>query len=131
MTQLSLPFTYADILNLEDMDPLGGDTASDLQNLVQDCYHALIELPGTNQDDPYRGVGIMNYLSGNTQQFASLPKDIETDFLRDDRIDTCSCSITTDVNDAQTPYRVSIQIGVDGTVLPLDYLFGPAGLFIG
>ena len=47
----------------EDMDQFGSETVDELENLAQDLYHRLIEDPGSNLDDPSRGMGLLNVLS--------------------------------------------------------------------
>lgn len=117
---MTLPFTYADLVCDLDVDPFGGETTSDLQNLIQDVTHVISENLGSNPDDPNRGVGIQNYLSGTLTQLQTCAGAIETQLLEDDRIQACSASIEAQ-NNATFPYLVKIDITVSGTVIGLVY----------
>ena len=88
-----LPLTYPDIVCLDDMDPFAGETTSDLQNLAQDVLHVLMEMPGSNPDDPSRGVGVDLYLGGTADAFSTLPGAIDTQLSQDDRITSSKTTI--------------------------------------
>lgn len=124
----SLPLTYTDLVCLDDMDPNAAETTSDLQNLLQDIYHVLVEDPASNPDDPTRGVGIDNYLSGTTDQFTGLAGVIDEQLTADTRI----TKSTTNIQQASSgpfPIIISIQIEVSGTVIGLQYGYAtPGGL---
>lgn len=57
MTQ-PLPLTYADWVDEDDVDPLGKETTSDLQNLIQDVIHVI-------EEDPEATPTIRNEASGS------------------------------------------------------------------
>lgn len=124
----ALPLTYTDLVCLDDMDPNAAETTSDLQNLLQDTYHVLVEDPGSNPDDPTRGVGIDNYLSGTTDQFTGLAGVIDEQLTADPRI----TKSTTNIQQASSgpfPIIISIQIEVSGSVIGLQYGYAtPGGL---
>lgn len=115
-----LPLTYPDLVCLEDVDPLGRETTSDLQNLIQDVQHVIEEDLGSNLDDPQRGVGIRNYLSGTQDDLAALPGVIKNQLLRDARIDTCAVSITAPTS-AGFVWVIAVDIGVGASVIPLQF----------
>ena len=120
----ALPLTYPDAVCVLDLDAYGTETTSDLQTLVQDVYHILLETPGSNIDLPTRGVGVKQYLSGPTASLTALSNKIETEMLEDDRIDTCTSKVTQDSTGA---YILKLQIGVGGTVLGLSFAYTQAG----
>jgi hypothetical protein len=121
MTQpASLPFTYADLVCLDDADQFASETTSDLQSLLQDIYHVLVELPGSNPDDPTRGVGINQYLSGTSVQLNTIPGVIEDQLTQDPRIDGCTASVQQQ-SSGPFPWLVFIDVQVDGSVIGLQY----------
>ncbi len=112
----NLPLTIPDLVCVVDLDPFGRETTSDLESLIQDLFHLLVELPGSNPDDPDAGVGVDLYLSGTADRFATLTGQIEAQFGRDDRVDSVSASVTP----GDTPI-INIAIGVDGAIIPLQF----------
>lgn len=121
----TLPLTYPDLVCLDDLDPFAGETTSDLQNLSQDVLHLLVELPGSNPDDPERGIGVMQYLSCSESEFRSLPGRIDAQLRADDRVQS---SKTTLVPLAEGGFRVEILIGVGPELIPLAYGVGTEGV---
>lgn len=119
----SLPLTAPDLVCYDDVDPLAAETQSDLESFAQDVYHLLLELPGTNPDDPNRGIGIELYLSGTFADFAKLPALIEQQIGDDPRATGCSCSITSNSNGT---YGINIQIACSTGVLPLNFEYSAA-----
>jgi len=113
-----LPITVPDAVCVLDLDPNGNETTSDLQTLEQDVLHVLIQTLGSNPDDPGRGVGIDQYLSGTQDDLAKLPGVIENQLEEDDRIDGCSAVLG---QQADGSWLLAIQIQVDGSVLSLQY----------
>lgn len=125
MTQpVPLPLTYADGLCVLDVDPLGAETTSDLQNLIQDVFHLLITWPGTNPDDPTLGIGVDLYLSGTTKDLDALQKKIPQQLLEDDRIPTCTASVT---QEADGSFTLDVEIGVGSSTLGLQYSYTQEG----
>jgi hypothetical protein len=102
----------------DDADPLAAETTSELQNLIQDCYHWLLCAPGGNLDDLTRGVGILNYLNGTTQDLVGLPGAIEQDFVKDPRITACSANV---VKESDGSFTIAIQVETAMGVFPLTY----------
>lgn len=120
----TLPLVYADLVCNDDLDIFGTETTSDFQNLVQDVGHVLVELLGSNPDDPTRGVGIENYLSASFDALKGLTPLAETQLLTDDRI--TQCDITLEPIDAET-YRIIVTVAVSGTVVPLAFNWSSNG----
>ncbi len=90
-----------DALCLYDLDPYGRELNDPLQELWQDLLHRLLEAPGSNLDDPDRGVGLEDMLSqgfdasqGAPSQFVA--QRIRADFLKDDRVLDCQAALNWD-----------------------------------
>lgn len=120
MTDPTLPLTYPDLVCVDDLDPFASETTSDLQNLTQDVLHLLRELPGSNPDDPTRGVGVEAYLSGPLTAFARLPSIIDAQLSTDDRIDS---SKTTIISNGDQPPTIQINLVVNGQLLSAQFGF--------
>src|ERR1700690_795675 len=105
-----LPLTYPDLLFGNDLDPLGQETTSDLQNLMQDVQHVLQEDLGSNLDDPNRGVGIYNYLSGTNVDLQSLVGNIKSNLIDDPRIDSVDASAVAQTSGIYA-YIIYVNIG--------------------
>ena len=123
----TLPLTYPDALCFDDVDALGRETTSDLQTLVQDVYHSLIEDPGSNIDcnvnGVTRGVGIYGLLSSSaTDPLQSIERRVATGLLQDERISTCQVSIIAPTS-PEEPYGINLTIGVGTLVLGLSFSF--------
>lgn len=127
----ALPLTYPDLVCVEDLDPFAAETMSDLENLVQDVFHILIEEPGSNPDDETRGVGIDNLLSGTAKDLIIAASSIDAQLERDDRIDSSTTTVT-ELNagndQAGAIYEITVELVVDGSVIPLSYSYGASGL---
>jgi hypothetical protein len=85
-TSSLLPLTVADLVCIEDLDANGAETTSDMQTLVQDVYHVVIEKIGSNIDDIARGIGAENLLSGDSNALLNLAQVVESQLGEDDRI---------------------------------------------
>jgi hypothetical protein len=129
MTQpATLPLTYTDCVCLDDVDLFASETTSDLQNLLQDLYHLLVELPGSNPDDENRGIGIDQYLSGTEAQLRTLPGVIEEQFTSDGRVTTCSARVQAQ-SSGPFPFIIAIDAEISGQVIGLQYGYAqPGGL---
>jgi hypothetical protein len=120
------PLTGPDaaILPNGDVDPLGTETTSELQNLAQDCLHWLVCGPGQNPDNVNRGVGIGSYLSGDSDLLAQAPAAIETDFRKDTRIQDCAAQLLPGPpdEDGNPTYQIPVQVQpVAGAVVSLVF----------
>lgn len=102
----------------DDLNVFDVDVTDPVEVLWQDVFHRLIETPGSNIDDPDRGVGIEDALSGVFDP--NLARRVEADLRKDDRIDAVECVIT---RDGEDEYRVDITIEVNGDVLSQSFAF--------
>lgn len=137
----SLPLTYADLVCVDDVDPNALETGSDLENLEQDVYHIVLEELASNVDDPDRGVGVQSLLSGDTSTIATLPRLLEAQLLKDDRIDQARAQLIqipaggqfSDGTSAPAGgYELAVVYVPSGNVVPSTLSFGftaSGGLF--
>lgn len=114
-----------------DMNEFDRELDDPLEELEQDLYHRLVEPPGSNIDDPDRGVGVEDELSGFADP--SLQRRIETDFERDDRVAACRARITKPDASASEQqgviYRIEIEVEtVNGATIGVVYDFDGNGL---
>lgn len=124
----TLPLTAPDLICDLDLDQFGAETTSDLQSLIQDVTHLLIELPGTNPDDPKRGIGVALYLSGTETLFRTMPALIVAQLNEDPRIDDTKCNIR---EEPDGTFTVQISIAVSAKVLSLEFVYSSsAGLVL-
>jgi len=115
-----LPLTYPDLLCSPDVDPLGQETTSDLQNLIQDVFHVLQEALGSNLDDPNRGVGLYRWLSGTNVDLAALVSTIDSQLQDDPRLDSVSSQIVQEVGSIY-PWTIYVNLGVNGAIIGLSF----------
>ena len=131
MTNAALPLTYPDLVCEEDLDLFAGETLSDLQTLEQDVLHIIEQEPGSNADAPDLGVGIYSAMSGTAQNLIALAATISQQLELDDRIDSCSCTVT-DVTagseQAGAFYSISVELIVDNKVINLAYDYNGSSL---
>jgi len=109
-----------DALCFEDLDMFGKELDDPLAELEQDLFHRLIEPRGSNPDDPDRGLGLNDALSGVVD--ASLKHRIEDEFLKDDRVSGCNATIS---SNGDNTYRIDIDIEPEGS---LAVLLTPSGV---
>lgn len=131
-----LPLTAPDLECFDDLDLLGGETASDLETLEQDVYHTLIEEPGSNIDVTERGCGVESILSGPATRLDGMTSHIESQLRKDDRIDDAQATLTKLPPGSTLPdgtvledggYLLSVQIVAGAAVLGLSYSFTSDG----
>lgn len=115
-----LPLTYTDAVCGLDVDPLGRETGSDLENLVQDVFHVLLQALGSNPDDPDRGLGIEAVLNASDTAARTISGRVDRELDKDTRISSSSTSFSEQPDGS---YLISIRIQVGDTVLPLDFSF--------
>jgi hypothetical protein len=108
----------------DDMDPYGAEVSDAFEDLVQDCYHRLIEPPGSNIDDPARGLGLEDMLSGPIDSISGLKKKIENELEKDDRVTSAAATITEIDSNS---FRIDIRIVADEQVLGLVLQSDAAG----
>ena len=116
---------YPDLVCADDLDLFGSETTSELENLIQDVQHVILETLGSNLDDPQRGVGIFTYLSASADKLLGLPGIIETQLIEDDRITQCLCTISPSTE--ENTYNILVQIAVDGNQINLSFAWDASG----
>jgi hypothetical protein len=124
MTQ-SLPRSYQELRWGDDFDPTGAETASDLDSLEQDCLHVVAQAMGSNLDDPTRGVNAPGYLGGTSIKLAEMPGIIDAQLQDDPRIASSSSTLSLQ---SDGKYLIQSAIGVEGSVIEMNFLLGPNGL---
>lgn len=73
-----------DLLCGLDLDPYGRELNDPIEELSQDLIHRAIEVPNSNIDEPDRGVGLEETLSGTTA--GATTRRLESDWKKDDRV---------------------------------------------
>lgn len=99
-----------DALCWDDLDLFGGELDDPLEELLQDCYHRLLEAPGSNIDDKARGYGLEGKLSMGAPAgtiATAVASGIETELTKDERVKACVATVT---STAKGEYRIEIQI---------------------
>lgn len=104
----------SEILAWDDADIFMSETADPSVQLLQDLYHRLIAASGSNLDDPDRGLGLVDALSGAVDQ--TLANRIDSEFLKDDRVQASKTTITLV---SVGSYLIEIQILANGAALGL------------
>jgi len=122
--------TIPDLVCLDDLDPFGRETTTDLESLWQDVYHVLIEILGSNPDDTSRGAGVMQLLSGDVAALDRLPSRIDHALEADPRINASTTTIT---QEPDASYRIAIAIDTAAGVTGLQFSYSSAGglVFLG
>lgn len=123
-----LPLSAPELRWYDDLDSFAAEVASDYEALTQDVYHMLIENPGENLDDPQRGIGVPQMLSGNAANLATICARIDSQLVRDPRIDASKSTLTPLVDgNGNASYFLEVQIAVNGAVITLQYSYTSAG----
>lgn len=129
-----------DVLCLDDLDAFGTELDDPLAELLQDDYHRLIEAPGSNPDDPNRGLGLEDLLSAaiaagpnapsDAVDLASLGPRIETELLNDDRNADVRATLSVLEQTARgTTFAIDVEIVSDqGLAGRLGITAGPDGV---
>jgi len=100
-----------------DVDAFAAELDDPVAILAQDVFHILIERPGSNPDDPTRGIGIIEALSGKVD--TTLASRIDAQLQKDDRIDVAQTTITDMGGGA---YQIALTIQYDAEVLNLVFV---------
>lgn len=116
----------ADLVAFDDLDPLGSECATPLDELEQDLWHRLNEEYGSNPDDGDRGVGIENWLKKPFQP-VQLQRAIEIDFRKDPRVDSVTATVTAVAGVSET-YQVSVAVDADSGQLNMAATLSTSGL---
>ncbi len=103
-----------DLVCVDDLDPNGGETTSDLQAAIQDWYHVLIQAPNANLDQPGAGIGLDGALSGSAADVQRFPAMIDNWFRTDTRVANCTTTLT-GLGDT---WNLIIVIQPSGALLP-------------
>lgn len=108
-----------DALCWDDLDAFGTELDDPLAEILQDAYHRLIETRGSNLDDPNRGYGLADKLSGGGLPGVvteTIRHGIEMELGNDDRVHSVSALV---LETSPGEYRISIAIEVDEEKLSL------------
>jgi hypothetical protein len=101
-----------DLLCFDDVDMMATELDDPLAEALQDFYHRLIEDPGSNPDDPDRGVGLVSMLS--SVQDPSLAGRIDAEAKKDDRFDGADTTVT-DLGNGK--FSILIELTPQGSLL--------------
>ena len=101
-----------DLICFDDVDLNAAEMNDPIAELEQDFYHRLIEAPGSNPDDPDRGLGLPDRL--NDILDPNLAREIDAEGKKDDRIDQVDMLVT---ETAPGIYRVDIEIQPQGALI--------------
>lgn len=112
-----------DLRCYDDLDLFGAECEDALEELEQDNYHRLIEAPGSNLDDPDRGLGISDVLSGVADP--SLGPRAEAELRKDDRNRAVRATVSSDTDGS---YEMQIDVEADEGKLDMTVPFGPDGV---
>jgi len=123
----TLPKTYQTIRWTDDADPNFVDTASDLESLEQDVLHILMQVLGSNLDDPNRGVHAEGYLGATNLKIGELPHLLDSQLESDSRISSSQTTLTQTSANPVT-FMVQCTVVVAGQVVKLNYKVGPGGV---
>lgn len=86
--------TILDVVCFDDLDEFGAEITEPIEALKQDNYHRLVELPGSNIDDPGRGLGLVRLLNGKESDLVSAGPRVEAELRKDPRNAEVRCRIT-------------------------------------
>ena len=123
MPTVPLPLTVPDVSCFLDVDAFGRETESDLESLSQDVFHRLLEVPGSNIDDPTLGIGVEEMLSGPDVILAQVTRRIDQQLANDDRIDSVTSTL---VKNPDGSFLLTIAMTVNGSVTGLNFRFSQA-----
>jgi phage baseplate assembly protein W len=100
----------------DDLSLFDRDLTDPVEVLAQDVYHILIEPPGSNIDDPDRGIGIPDLLSAPSDP--TLAHRIDSQVQRDDRVSSCQTTIS---ENSPGVLRVDLHIDTSGGAIDLAF----------
>jgi hypothetical protein len=115
---VTVPVT--DLVLMDDLDPGGAETTSDLQAYTQDCYHVLLEALGSNAADPTGGVGVENALSAPDTVMSTIGTVIDRQIELDPRTQSCS---TVSVQTAEGQWQTTITILPVSSIEPVQFTY--------
>jgi len=115
----------------DDLDELASELDDELEELAQDLEHRLFEDYGSNPDDEDRGAGLLSRLS-STDSPLMIGRLIEADFLKDERVLTCSATVTREGQGNEgVVAKVDIVVETTAGLLKLGYAVKTDGTFTG
>lgn len=128
LTPAQLVTQPLDALCGDDLDQYGGELTDPLAVFKQDFFHRLIEPPGSNPDDPDRGLGLESLCSSPVTA-TSLALLIQNEILKDRRARTCTANVevTTDNGNAGQTVTISIVVEVNRQELKLEVIVDKNG----
>jgi hypothetical protein len=117
-----------DLVAFDDLSSFALETTTPIQELEQDLFHRLIETPGSNLDDPNRGLGIEAALSGAIDR--GLGARIEAEFRKDERVYDVRAVVTeiTSGGNVGAAFRIDIDIVADAGALNMPLTLDALGL---
>lgn len=116
-----------DALCGDDLDQYGGELTDPLAVYKQDFFHRLIEPPGSNPDDPDRGLGLEELCSSPVSA-GGLELLIQNEILKDRRASTCTANVrVTDNGNAGQTVTISIVVEVNRQELKLEVIVDKNG----
>lgn len=118
-----------DAVCLDDLDGGGNETTSDYQAYAQDVYHAILQVVGTNLDNPTVGFGADTYASGTEAALRAGANQLDRMLELDPRTETSK----TTVSGSAPNIEMTVVVTPVGDVLPLEFSWNRfAGLqFVG
>lgn len=120
-----------DLVCRDDLDEFASETDDEFEQLAQDLEHRLFEDYGSNPDDEDRGAGLLSRLSG-TDSPAMIGRLVEADFVKDERVLSCACTVTRSAaNAAGVAANVAIEVRTTYGLLKLGYAVNADGTFTG
>lgn len=106
-----------------DLDLFAAECDDPLEELEQDNFHRIVEAPGSNLDDPDRGLGISSVLSGVADR--SLGPRAEAELLKDPRNRAVRARVS---SDGDGSYRMDLEVEADEGVVAMAVGFGADGV---
>ena len=103
-----------DVRGLMDLDPMATEITDPLEAYAQDMIHRLIEMPGTNPDDPDRGLGLTQMLSGPIDR--SIEGRVVSELSKDSRTDEVTAKLS--AGDGDGVYLLDVLCTADGALVP-------------
>lgn len=114
-----------DGLAFDDLDEFGRELDDQLEELVQDVVHGLIETFGSNPDDLTRGAGLISALSSPATRLPAIRSQIEGQLHGDTRI--TSATVDIQPTEDRGSYAIGIVLGVNETVLEISLIVDSSG----
>ena len=106
-----------DAVCMDDLDPGGNETTSDYQAYAQDVYHAILQVVGTNLDNPTVGFGADTYASGSEATLRAGANRLDRMLEQDPRTQSSSTTVSGSAPDIE----MTVVVVPAGDVLPLQF----------